>query len=77
MRVLCCLLREHPLWPRNNRFEKWQVAQWREIIEADLQIIQKKIPAKYRQEFIDAVNSDLEFLDEFMSRKRDPKNDSW
>lgn len=77
VRALCCLLRSHPLWPRNNRFEKRQVATWREIIEADLEVTQKKIPVNHRKDFVDCVKADLDFLDEYMTRKREPQNDTW
>lgn len=75
VRALVCLIRAHPYWPRHFKFVKEDIAKWRKIIEANLVKSQKKFPEPYRQEFVREVMNDLEFLDEFMNRKRNLSDD--
>ena len=75
IRALCCLLREHPLWPRNLRFERRHVSEWCKYVEENLEASKQRIALKYRDEYVNSVRADLDFLTEFMDRKRDKKTD--
>ncbi len=75
IRALCCLLRAHPLYPRNLQFEKWQVEQWCEYVETNMSKCKLSLPPKRAKEFKECVQADLNFLREFMDRKRDRKTD--
>ncbi len=77
IRVLRCLVEAHPPYPRNLRFEKCELAQWREVIMAQAESTKSKIAKRYQEEFLAAIEDDFDFLEAFMDRKRDRKTDLW
>jgi len=74
--VLRSIFQRHPIWPRHSEFERWELLNWCERIRRDLDVAAKPVPASCREEFKAAVNADLDFLIEFMDRKKDPANDA-
>ena len=75
IRALRVMNEAHPTWPRHVVFGEDDVSKWRKWIEAHLEDGKRGIAEPYRQEFCDAVHSDLDFLEEFVNRKRDKKHD--
>ncbi len=73
--VLRSIVERHPVWPRNAKFQRSELAKWSERVHRDLDIAAKPVSAKYREEFKAAIVADLDYLSEFMDRKRDPATD--
>ncbi len=69
--ALCCLLRVRPRWPRHAELATFRILEWREIIESNLETSVLSLPEAARSPFLQSVKDDLDFLDEFMKRKRD------
>ena len=73
--VLRSIIERQPIWPRNAEFEKAELGKWCAKVRRAFDVAAKQVPASYRDEFKAAVNSDLDFLTEFMDRKKDPDRD--
>lgn len=73
--VLRVLLEGLPAWPRNRHLRRTELLRWCQLIRDDMDNATKLVPKARRAEFEQRVNSDLDFLTEYIERKWDKKVD--